>query len=78
MSFYGDIKRVQSSPFVFDKYYSSRAEMEENMNTDNVYIGRYVLIKYTYSEEQVYVKISLNSDTYKPNTYYYFHKRRTQ
>ena len=71
MSFYGDIKRVQSSPFVFDKYYSSRAEMEENMNTDNVYIGRYVLIKYTYSEEQVYVKISLNSDTYKPNTYYY-------
>lgn len=49
MSFYGDIKRVQSSPFVFDKYYPNRAAMEDAITngTDKVYIGRYVLIKYT-------------------------------
>lgn len=47
MSFYGKIKRVQSSPFVFDKYYPNRMAMEEGASTDGVYIGRYVLVKYT-------------------------------
>lgn len=47
MSFYGDIKRVQSSPYVFDKYYPNRYYMEQEAASDGVYIGRYVLIKYT-------------------------------
>lgn len=72
MSFYGNIKRVQSSPFVFDKYYPNRAAMENAASTDNVYIGRYVLVKYTYSEDPIYIeKGILSSQNYKANTYYY-------
>lgn len=51
MSFYGNIKRVQSSPFVFDKYYPNRAAMDAAALNDNVYIGRYVLVKYTCKYE---------------------------
>lgn len=47
MSFYGEIKRVNSSPFVFDKIYPNRVAMEAGAQTDNVYVGRYVLINYT-------------------------------
>lgn len=61
MSFYGNIKRVQSSPFIFDKYYPNRTTMDLNATTDNVYIGRYVLVKYT-------VKDSL--DTNSESTYF--------
>lgn len=70
MSFYGDIKRVQSSPFVFDKIYPNRRTMEENAQTDNVYIGRYVLIKYTYYETETFTPVDLTADSYIPNYYY--------
>lgn len=48
MSFYGNIKRVNSSPFVFDRYFPSRKDMEEKLNAgnDGVYVGRYILIRY--------------------------------
>lgn len=52
MSFYGDIKRVQSSPFVFDKYYPNRMTMDSSCTSDSIYIGRYVLVKYTVKDEQ--------------------------
>ena len=48
MSFYGKQKRVNSSPFIFDKIYPNRVEMEAQKTTDNIYIGRYVLVKYTF------------------------------
>ena len=54
MSFYGNIKRVQSSPYVFDKYYPNRKAMEEAATTDNIYVGRYVLVKYTTDGEGTY------------------------
>ena len=47
MSFYGNPKRINSSPFIFDKIYPNRLEMENQKTSDNVYIGRYVLVKYT-------------------------------
>ena len=52
MSFYGNIKRVDSSPFVFDRYYPSRADMEQKLanKQDNVYVGRYVLIRYDWKD----------------------------
>ena len=46
MSFYGDIKRVHSSPYVFDKIYPNRTIMDDKCASDGVYIGRYVLIEY--------------------------------
>lgn len=70
MSFYGDIKRVQSSPFVFDKIYPNRVAMEENAQKDNIYIGRYVLIKYTYLESEDFISVNLTADNYVPNYYY--------
>ena len=69
MSFYGNIKRINSSPYVFDKYYGNRAEMDDNASLDGIYVGRYVLVKYTYSPH--YVPVVLTSSSYLPNTYYY-------
>lgn len=46
MSLYGNIKKVDSSVFQFDKIYSSRADLEDNENNDGVYTGRYVLVEY--------------------------------
>lgn len=84
MSFYGNIKRVNSSPFVFDRYYSSRSEMQDKMNSDQVYVGRYVFVSYRtkYENENVvyfdkydkdaskYEVINLTADTYTPNVFY--------
>ena len=56
MSFYGDIKRIKSSPYVFDKYYPNRKTMDESANSDGIYIGRYVLVKYNYQEDGSYVE----------------------
>lgn len=70
MSFYGDIKRINSSPFVFDRYYSSRTEMDEHASSDNVYVGRYVLVKYTYNDVGKYWPIQLTKDQYEKNKYY--------
>ena len=64
MSFYGNIKRVQSSPYVFDKYYPNRAAMDDAVLTDNVYIGRYVLVKYTVKDAQDTATNSLYFDKY--------------
>ena len=70
MSFYGNIKRVQSSPFVFDKYYPNRAAMEDAASTDNVYIGRYVLVKYTTNGEGTYFdKYTKPTDTNTQSVY---------
>lgn len=46
MGFYGNITNTSKIQFVFDKTYQNRKSMEENMATDNVYIGRYVLVDY--------------------------------
>lgn len=46
MSIYGNIKKVESSAFQFDRVYSSRVEMEQKALIDGVYAGRYVLIDY--------------------------------
>ena len=63
MSFYGDIKRINSSPYVFDRIFPNRTAMEATMTSDDVYIGRYVLVKYT---------CKYKSDT--DNTLEYFNK----
>ena len=68
MSFYGDIKRVHSSPYVFDKIYPNRTIMDDKCASDGVYIGRYVLIEYNCcyenenSDELVYFD-RINADS---------------
>ena len=46
MGFYGNITNVNDVSFSFDKVYSSKKVMEDNVSTDGVYIGRYVLVEY--------------------------------
>lgn len=46
MGFYGNITNTSRTQFVFDKTYSSRTEMDSNVMSDGIYIGRYVLVQY--------------------------------
>ena len=46
MGFYGNITNSARTQFQFDRVYHSRAEMDRNASTDNVYTGRYVLVNY--------------------------------
>lgn len=46
MSLYGNVKKIGSSSFQFDRVYPSRADMEDAKTTDGVYAGRYVLVEY--------------------------------
>ena len=44
--FYGNTKKLAFNSFVFDYVYESRAQMDRCANTDDVFIGRYVLVSY--------------------------------
>lgn len=46
MSLYGNVKKIGSSSFQFDRVYNTRYAMDAAANTDGVYIGRYVLVEY--------------------------------
>lgn len=46
MGFYGNVSNVGKTNMVFDKIYSSRADMVAHCDGDGVYAGRYVLIEY--------------------------------
>lgn len=46
MSLYGNVKKIGSSSFQFDRVYPNRVAMEAAKTTDGVYAGRYVLIEY--------------------------------
>lgn len=53
MSFYGNITNTTKTNFTFDRTYPNRTEMEINMKSDNVYIGRFVLVDYDQDSENV-------------------------
>ena len=44
MGFYGNITNTSKTTFSFDEIYETRTEMDENANTDGVFLGRYVLV----------------------------------
>ena len=72
MSFYGNVKRINSSPFVFDRIYPNREAMDsacEDGKDDGVYIGRYVLVKYTAVESSPEIDIGITSTTIKNISY---------
>lgn len=46
MSLYGNVKKVGSSSFQFDRIYTTRKAMDEAASTDGVYAGRYILVEY--------------------------------
>lgn len=46
MGFYGKVANSNKTAFSFDKTYASRREMDEFVSSDNIFIGRYVLVEY--------------------------------
>lgn len=56
MSLYGNVKKVASSTFQFDKVYPNRVQMEQECRTDGVYAGRYILVEYgiRYQKKEIY------------------------
>ena len=46
MGFYGNISNIAKTTFTFDRVYSNRLDMDQNVNTDGIFLGRYVLVDY--------------------------------
>ena len=77
-SFYGNIKSIIRSPFVFDKIYPNRKEMEDSLlHTDEngkiigdgIFINRYVLINYGFNANQdIYIEIADNEVSKNPDS----------
>lgn len=63
MGFYGKIEHTDKLNFVIDKIYPNRKTMEEEMDKDGVFIGRYVLIEYEQNEINPYVKLYKSPDS---------------
>ena len=66
MGLYGNINNINKSVFQFDKIYSSRFDMEDKCASDEVFIGRYVLIKY---EDRTVPSEDTNKEGYRAEGY---------
>ena len=56
MGFYGNIVNSNKAAFTFDAVYSSRYDMDRNCNSDDVFLGRYVLVEYDNPPVKVYAR----------------------
>lgn len=59
MGFYGNISNAGKTQISFDRIYANRRQMEEFCSSDNIFIGRKILIEYddnTYPRRQGYIK----------------------
>ena len=78
-SFYGNVKSSPRSPFIFDRIYSSRTEMDNALKVqkdnndavqgDGVFINRYVLVNYGYTINEEYVRVDNNLITSDQSSY---------
>ena len=55
MGFYGKVEHADKLNFVIDKIYPNRKTMDASVDTDGVFIGRYVLIEYEQSGQSSYL-----------------------
>jgi hypothetical protein len=72
MSFYGNISNDNKTNLTFDRIYPNRKTMDENVEKDGVFIGRFVLVEYddnTYTRRlgyknpnELYNKLYLDSE----------------
>lgn len=53
MGFYGHITNTQRTSMTFDKIYPNRFTMDEQAKTDGIYAGRYVLIEYDRTVDEL-------------------------
>ena len=69
MGFYGNISNTNRTQFVFDKIYPNRTEMDSQVSTDGIFIGRYVLVDYHAGRPDC---LTYYKRLYKSGSYYYF------
>ena len=66
MSFYGNITNTNSGPFIFDRIYSNRSEMDQALKSgkDDIFAGRFVLVDYNkdFSNSEYYEAFLKPSD----------------
>ena len=67
MGFYGNITNTSKTNFVFDKIYTNRKAMDDNINKDGIFIGRYVLVEYGEITEDSFIR------AYGPQADKYYH-----
>lgn len=64
MGFYGKVEHTDKLNFVIDKIYPNRKTMDEEVNNDGVFIGRYVLIEYEQAiNNSPYLRLYKKPDT---------------
>ena len=73
MSFYGNITNANKSNLIFDKIYPNKQQMISEAASDNIFVGRYVLIEYDDNSHPYlkgYDKVStLRDDTFRGPLY---------
>lgn len=62
MGFYGNITNTARTQFQFDKIYPNRVAMERARTTDNIYLGRHVLIEYDTLGLDGYIEVQVNNN----------------
>lgn len=63
MGFYGNISNIGKTNMTFDIIYPNRFVMDNNVNEDGVYAGRYVLIEYdTNYARDTFIRFWVNSE----------------
>ena len=56
MGFYGNITDASKTTFSFDYIYSTRYAMDEAVESDGIFLGRYVLVDYDDAPVKAYGK----------------------
>ena len=71
MGFYGNLSNSARTQLYFDRIYSNRKEMEDNIETDGVFVGRYVLVEYGQdTSRDGYLKVFAIEDCISQEGYY--------
>lgn len=70
MGFYGNITNTAKTQFTFDRTYPNRKTMEARLATDEIYLGRYVLVEYDLTNKQT-LDTFLQVQRNKSNGYFY-------
>lgn len=70
MGFYGNITNTSKTNFVFDKIYTNRKAMDENIAKDGIFIGRYVLVEYGQITNDSFIRVYQNDNKFYTSNKY--------
>ena len=71
MGFYGNLSNSARTQLHFDRIYSNRKEMDDNIASDGVFVGRYVLVEYGHdTPRDGYLSVAAIEDAAEEGAYY--------